>query len=151
MRHMFGGELHQLVVQPDVSNGGALVPAPGGTPLPPLFVIKGGATPVTDFLVWGGSAYDVPATAVLCDEDGYPPAFLGPDGVQVLYDSKGRELRSRTVITPELLPAGTVMRVYKSGSAWPPRPTTRPDIIVDWRGDAPGPDNALDTDEWEDH
>lgn len=37
------------------------------------------------------------------------------------------------------LPAGTTITVTKSGSSWPARPTSRADIIVQWKGPDPSP------------
>ncbi len=37
------------------------------------------------------------------------------------------------------LPAGTTLTVSKSGSVWPARPTSRADIVVQWKGPDPSP------------
>lgn len=37
------------------------------------------------------------------------------------------------------LPAGTTLTVIKSGGTWPARPTSRADIIVQWKGPDPSP------------
>lgn len=37
------------------------------------------------------------------------------------------------------LPAGSYVKVDKSGGTWPARPTTRTDIVVVWRGADPAP------------
>ena len=37
------------------------------------------------------------------------------------------------------LPAWTTLTVFKSGSNWPARPTSRADIVVQWRGPDPSP------------
>lgn len=37
------------------------------------------------------------------------------------------------------LPAGTTLTVLKSGSSWPARPTSRADIVVQWKGADPSP------------
>lgn len=37
------------------------------------------------------------------------------------------------------LPAGTTLTVAKSGGLWPARPTSRADIIVQWKGPDPSP------------
>ncbi len=38
-----------------------------------------------------------------------------------------------------LLPAGTTLTVIKSAGVWPARPTSRSDIIVQWKGPDPSP------------
>jgi hypothetical protein len=37
------------------------------------------------------------------------------------------------------LPAGATLTVIKSGGGWPARPTSRADIIVQWKGADPSP------------
>lgn len=37
------------------------------------------------------------------------------------------------------LPAGTTLTVSKTGATWPVRPTSRPDIVVQWKGANPSP------------
>jgi hypothetical protein len=37
------------------------------------------------------------------------------------------------------LPAGSTLTVAKSGGVWPARPTSRTDIIVQWKGADPSP------------
>jgi hypothetical protein len=37
------------------------------------------------------------------------------------------------------LPAGSTITVAKSGGVWPARPTSRSDIIVQWKGPDPSP------------
>lgn len=37
------------------------------------------------------------------------------------------------------LPAGTTLTVVKSAGVWPARPTSRNDIIVQWKGPDPSP------------
>lgn len=37
------------------------------------------------------------------------------------------------------LPAGSTLTVAKSGSTWPARPTSRSDVIVQWKGADPSP------------
>ncbi len=37
------------------------------------------------------------------------------------------------------LPAGTTLTVTKSGGTWPARPTSRNDIVVQWKGPDPSP------------
>jgi len=37
------------------------------------------------------------------------------------------------------LPAGSTITVAKSGSTWPARPTSRNDIVVQWKGTDPSP------------
>lgn len=37
------------------------------------------------------------------------------------------------------MPAGTTITVAKSGSTWPARPTSRTDLIVQWKGPDPSP------------
>jgi hypothetical protein len=37
------------------------------------------------------------------------------------------------------LPAGTTLTVTKSGGVWPARPTSRSDVIVQWKGADPSP------------
>jgi hypothetical protein len=37
------------------------------------------------------------------------------------------------------LPAGSTLTVAKSGGTWPARPTSRSDIIVQWKGADPSP------------
>lgn len=37
------------------------------------------------------------------------------------------------------LPAGTTITVQKSGGTWPARPTSRSDIMVQWKGPDPSP------------
>lgn len=37
------------------------------------------------------------------------------------------------------LPAGTTLTVVKTGSTWPARPTSRADLIVQWKGADPSP------------
>lgn len=42
-------------------------------------------------------------------------------------------------VTVANLPAGTTLTVSKSGGTWPARPTSRTDIIVQWKGADPSP------------
>jgi hypothetical protein len=42
-------------------------------------------------------------------------------------------------VTYALLPAGTTLTVTKTGTTWPPRPTSRTDIVVRWKGADPAP------------
>lgn len=42
-------------------------------------------------------------------------------------------------ITYTDLPAGTTLTVLKSGGTWPARPTSRADLIVQWKGADPSP------------
>lgn len=37
------------------------------------------------------------------------------------------------------IPAGSTLTVAKSGGAWPARPTSRSDVIVQWKGPDPSP------------
>lgn len=37
------------------------------------------------------------------------------------------------------LPANTTITVSKSGGTWPARPTSRGDIVVQWKGPDPSP------------
>lgn len=37
------------------------------------------------------------------------------------------------------LPAGSTITVAKSGGTWPARPTSRSDIVVQWKGPDPSP------------
>ena len=37
------------------------------------------------------------------------------------------------------LPAGSTVTVAKSGGSWPARPTSRNDIVVQWKGPEPSP------------
>lgn len=37
------------------------------------------------------------------------------------------------------LPAGSTLTLIKSGATWPGAPTTRTDIVIQWKGADPGP------------
>jgi len=39
----------------------------------------------------------------------------------------------------DLLPAGTTLTVAKAAGVWPARPTSRSDIVVQWKGPDPSP------------
>jgi hypothetical protein len=68
-----------------------------------------------------------------------------PADTQVLtFDSslgKWKNAASSSGASPSYanLPAGTTLTVAKSGSTWPARPTSRTDIIVQWKGADPSP------------
>lgn len=67
-----------------------------------------------------------------------------PVSDQVLtYDGTSAKWTNKVVpaSTPSYanLPAGTTITVIKSGSTWPARPTSRTDIIVQWKGADPSP------------
>ncbi|GEM_PF-4553627 len=42
-------------------------------------------------------------------------------------------------ITLADIPAGSTITVAKSGTSWPARPTSRADVIVQWKGPDPSP------------
>lgn len=45
----------------------------------------------------------------------------------------------KTPLNYDQLPAGTTLTVVKRDNSWPPRPTDRSDIIVQWKGPDPSP------------
>lgn len=92
-RYIFGGRAEDLVVTEDSGNADALILAASVTV--GLYDTAGG-TLQTDFLLWGGSDYTVPASSIVTSADGILPAFKGPDGLNALYLSDGRVLVSRS-------------------------------------------------------
>jgi len=72
-------------------------------------------------------------------------ALSGPANNQVLtFDSVTQLWKNATPAAGSVpsyanLPAGTTLTVVKSGSTWPARPTSRTDIIVQWKGPDPSP------------
>ena len=59
--------------------------------------------------------------------------LLGWDGTNLTWASAG------STPTYANLPAGTTLTVVKSGGTWPARPTSRTDIVVQWKGADPSP------------
>ncbi|MGB4759386.1 MAG: hypothetical protein WBP26_05020 [Candidatus Saccharimonadales bacterium] len=66
------------------------------------------------------------------------------NGQTLAYDSaagkwKNAEASGGSPPTLANLPAGTTITVAKSGGTWPARPTSRSDIVVQWKGPDPSP------------
>lgn len=72
-------------------------------------------------------------------------ALSSPSDSQVLtYDSgtakwTNADAQGGSVPSYANLPAGSTITVAKSGGSWPARPTSRNDIVVQWKGPDPSP------------
>lgn len=65
------------------------------------------------------------------------------DSQVLAYNSASSKWKNATMAggnpTFANLPAGTTITVAKSGGTWPARPTSRTDIVVQWKGPDPSP------------
>jgi hypothetical protein len=67
---------------------------------------------------------------------------LGTQYAEAVKDAKeytDQQSGGISEVTYALLPAGTTLTVTKTGATWPPRPTSRTDIVVRWKGADPAP------------
>ncbi|HLR83958.1 MAG TPA: hypothetical protein VK059_03360 [Nocardioidaceae bacterium] len=70
---------------------------------------------------------------------------VGPDGTGMVslqvadIPNLVSMLNDAETVDLDDIPAGAMITVDKSGSTWPSRPTSRSDVVVRWRGEAPGP------------
>lgn len=64
---------------------------------------------------------------------------IGLDGKAPLSHSHDASALNAGTLNYDRLPAGTTLTVAKSGGTWPSRPTSRTDIIVQWKGADPSP------------